>query len=100
MFGTAGAGVPSAALRKRNPRKVTKVANSGASSTSLADWGPINAMYLWHFRVVGANFGYSKGPIGPKSMPECYLAPPDSQLLSLFGSFVYADAIEGLFDGC
>ena len=25
---------------------------------------------------------------------------PDSQLLSLFGSFVYADAIEGLFDGC
>lgn len=57
-------------------------------------------MYIWHFRVMGADFGYLEGPIGPKLMTECYLAPPDSQLLSLFGSFVYADAIEGLFDGC
>lgn len=57
-------------------------------------------MYIWHFGVKGADFGYSKGPVRPKSKPERRLAPPDSQLLSLFGSFVYADAIEGLFDGC
>ena len=57
-------------------------------------------MYIWRFRIMGADFGYLEGPVGPKSMPECYLAPPDSQLLSLFGSFVYADAIEGLFDDC
>lgn len=57
-------------------------------------------MYMWHLRAAGANFGYLEGPIGPKLMPERCLAPPDSQLLSLFGSFVYADAIEGLFDGC
>ena len=79
---------------------MTKVANSGASSTSVADWGPKNAMYLWHFRAMGADFGYLEGPVGLKSKPERRLAPPDSQLLSLFGSFVYADAIEGLFDGC
>ncbi len=61
MFGTAGAGVPSAALRKRNSRKVTKVANSGASSTSLADWGPINAMYLWHLEPWEPILGIPKG---------------------------------------
>ena len=49
---------------------------------------------------MGANFGYFKGAMGLKSGLRRYLAPPDSQLLSLFGSFVYADAIEGLFDGC
>ena len=57
-------------------------------------------MYIWRFRIMGADFGYLEGPVGPKSMPECYLAPPDAQLLSLFGLFVYADAIEGLFDDC